>query len=198
MTGRQSRRLVGRRRHGPSRFQREPRPIHSRITPRSGRREPAGSHKRSGHTPAADSDGPIGPWLLGELLHRVGIRWHGSSRRDCLENLRTYMTPQSEERGVSAGGIINPEQNLGCSQQPTHRIDFSAHRDAGLIDGRCRGDHIRMRGNFTGVLIVETRVSRTGSDRAVSGNTDRCCLLADKIIFTAILLAAEIQAKLWS
>ena len=93
--------------------------------------------------------------------------------------------------------IIDPEQNIGCNQQPTHRIDFSAHRDAGLIDGRCRGDNIRMRGNFTGVLIEETRVSRTGSDRAVGG-TQTGALWQTRLVLRLSYSAAEIQAKLWS
>jgi hypothetical protein len=59
---------VGLRRRGPSRFQREAIPIHNRITPRSGRREPRVSHNRSGRTTCRRF-----PWSMKAAGRDLGI-----------------------------------------------------------------------------------------------------------------------------
>ena len=75
-------RPAGLRRRGPSRFQRELVSIHNPITPRSGRREPRVSPSARTYylpqIPVLDEDRGCSC----EIVHRVGIRWHGPVSRE--------------------------------------------------------------------------------------------------------------------
>ncbi len=64
---------------------REPIPIHNPITPRSGRREPR-LDVLPAQIPVLDKDRGCSC----EIVHRVGIRWHGPVSRACSHRFASY------------------------------------------------------------------------------------------------------------